>query len=413
VLLVGKDYFITFDDVFNEAIPHRFSWFTGKYEEMPFLQMLRQNRHNPETRTELSDADTKGVWYDGLGDCATIVSHRKGLQVEQRPYGGTIHVDGGVDQVFRDNQGVSFRSEDITFEGKAGVVRKRAEGTNELALVHAVRIAAAGLTLETSDADLGIAASFRNPAEVSGLYYAPRASRIRISPVAGSIYIDGQRQDRSAGQEIALKAGRHRWQVTAGDPVPNAPSILRTENTAGGGRLIVENVAGATGYRYQLSRDGGKNWSSTPATLTGLADGIKVHVRAIALNGSQQSAPGPEYPIYITSRPPLPPDGLSIHLQNGAASLTWGELLGVTEYRLYADDRVVYRGPERSFVDVHAARSYAVSAVSGNGEGPRSAAVQAIPNSWLTFDPKPGEPFRRQAVEKPGGNSTAPPYYPH
>jgi len=415
ILLVGKDYFITFDDVFNEAIPHRFSWFVGKYEEMPFVQMLRQSRHNPETRTDLLNNDTKGVWYDGLGDSMAIVSHRQDLKVEQRPYGATVHVDGGVDQVFRDNAGVTYRGGDIVFEGKAGVVRKRPDGSSELALVHGSRIAAGGLTLETADADLGLGASFRKPAEVSGIYYAPHASSLRIAPAPGEIYVDGERQTvvrTSGGADIALKAGTHRWQMTAGDPVPNAPRILRTENNAGGARVIVERVAGASGYSCEISRDGGKTWSTAAATLSGLPDGVKVHVRAIALHGTQQSAPGPEYPVYVTVRPPTPPDGLSIQLRDGGASLSWGELLGVTEYRVYAGDRLVFRGRDRHFADAHAAHSYAVSAVNGNGEGPRSAAVQADSHSWLTFDPKPGEPFRRGAMEKPG-HDPAPPYYPH
>jgi hypothetical protein len=228
--------------------------------------------------------------------------------------------------------------------------------------------------------------------------------------------VDGERQTvvRTSGSaEIALKAGTHRWQMTAGDPVPNAPRILRTENTAGGARVIVEPVAGASRYSYEISGDGGKTWSAAAATLSGLPDGVKVHVRAIALHAMQQSAPGPEYPVYVSAKPPLPPDGLSIQLRDGGASLSWGELLGVMEYRVYAGDRLVYRGMDRHFADAHAAHSYAVSAVNGNGEGPRSAPVQADPDSWLTFDPKPGEPFRRAAVEKPGHDPAPPPYYPH
>ena len=89
---------------------------------------------------------------------------------------------------------------------------------------------------------------------------------------------------------------------------------------------------------------------------------------------------------------------LSIRLKSGGASLSWGEVLGVREYRLYAGDKLVHQGPERQFTDAHAAQSYTVSAVNGNGEGARSNAVQSDPASWLTFDPKPGEPFRRDAV---------------
>jgi hypothetical protein len=414
VLLIGNDYFITFDDVFNEAIPHRFSWFVGKYEDMPFLRILRGGGRNPdEMRTDIVNDTTKGVWYDGLGDTMAIVSHRKDLKVASRPYGAEVRVDGGVDEVFRDNAGVRYREQGIEFDGKAGVVRKRSDGSTELALVHGSRISAGGLTLETNDPDLGISAGFDKPTESSGIYCAPRASRVRIEPFSGDFYVDGKRQPvRSvgAGVEVAFDPGTHWWQATAGDPTPNAPRILRTENVAGGARVIVEPVAGATGYRYELSRDGGKTWSPSAETLSGIADETKVHVRVIAVNASRQSAPGPEYPVYVTSKPPLPPDGLSIELRDGKASLTWGEILGATEYQLYADGQIVYRGLDRSFVDARPAHSYAVAAVNGNGEGGRSGAVEADPGSWLTFDPKPGEPFRRDATERTA--SATPPHYP-
>jgi len=74
VLLIGSDYFATFDDVFNEAIPHRWSWFVGRYEEMPFIKVVRGGGRNPEAgRTDLATISTKGVWYDGLGDSMVIV----------------------------------------------------------------------------------------------------------------------------------------------------------------------------------------------------------------------------------------------------------------------------------------------------------------------------------------------------
>ncbi len=226
---------------------------------------------------------------------------------------------------------------------------------------------------------------------------------MRIDPTKGSVFVNGERQAVTNG-EISLKPGTHRWQMTAGDPVPNAPRIARTENLAGGARVIVQPVAGATRYRYELSRDGGKTWTAASAELSGLADGVKVHVRAIAANATKESVAGQEYPAYISSKPPLPPDGLSVSLQNGAATFTWGEVLGVTEYRLYAGNRLVYKGTARRYTDKTPAPEYTIAAVNGNGEGKKSIAVRTDPSSWLTFDPKPGEPFRRMAG--------APVYYP-
>jgi hypothetical protein len=326
-----------------------------------------------------------------------IVSHRKDLEVQPRKYGATVRVNGGTDEVFRDNDGVSYNASGIVFEGKAGVVRHRAGGLIQMALIHGSRISVGGVALATKDPELGISASFRDPNEVSGVYTATHDSQVQITGATGVLYIDGARSTN-------WKAGTHRWQMTGGDPIPNAPRILRTESMANGARVIVEPVEAARDYRYEISRDNGKSWSAGSAAITGLPEGSKVHVRAIARNATRESVPGPEYPVYISSKPPLPPDGLSAALRQNAALLTWGEVLGVTEYRLYADDRLVYRGPNRTFTDPHAATHYAVSAVSGNGEGGRSLPVSADRNSWLTFDPKPGEPFRRDVA--------APVYYP-
>ena len=160
--------------------------------------------------------------------------------------------------------------------------------------------------------------------------------------------------------------------------------------------------------------------------ISGLPEGRKVHVRAVALNAQHESAPGPDYPLYITSQPPLPPDGLHVDLAQGAATVSWGEVLGVAEYRLYArvngakEFTLLYRGLDRLYVDRRpgiqpcnpfpgtraGARlagivEYAVSCVNGIGEGLRSLTADTDPSSWRNWDPKPGEPFRRLYIPAP------------
>jgi hypothetical protein len=324
-----------------------------------------------------------------------IVSQRRDLRVEPRKYGAVVTVDDGEDLVFRDGEGTKVQEGDVSFQGKAGVARKRRGGQLEIALIHGVHVAIGGLSITTADSDLGISASFQKPDEVSGVYNAPRASQVVIEPATGVFFVDGQ-----PASEAALPAGTHHWQITKGDPVPMAPRILRTENFAGGARVRVEPVGGATSYSYEMSRDGGATWTAVSSTVSGLPDGVKVHIRVIAKNASKSSGPGPEYPLYVSSKPPLPPDGLSIALRDGGAALSWGEVLGASEYRLYAGSRLVYAGLERRYLDLHAGGPYSVAAVNGNGEGPHSIAVQGDVASWLTFDPKPGEPFRRAPVEE-------------
>jgi hypothetical protein len=223
---------------------------------------------------------------------------------------------------------------------------------------------------------------------------------------------------------------------------------VRTENHAEGARVIASAVASATQYRLELSKDSGVTWTkigleTTPEfSVSGLADEQKFHVRVVALNPVHESAPGPEYPLYVTKNPPPAPDGIHVDLSDGAATVSWGEVLGVSEYRLYArsadqtDFRLVHRGLDRTFRDerpgIRAANSnpsdsaaatqtgvieYCVAAVNGNGEGPRSRAADTNPRSWRNWDPKPGEPFRRTYFDRagsapPGTDDDRSQYYP-
>jgi hypothetical protein len=183
---------------------------------------------------------------------------------------------------------------------------------------------------------------------------------------------------------------------------------------------LVKAVPSASKYRLQVSGDNGRTWldaeesSGTQFTLRGLGIDHKVHVRAIALNTDHKSQPGPEYPIYITAKPPLPPDGLIV---DGASTISWGEELGVTKYRLYARKqgdsafRLLYEGLETHYrAESTSNMEYRLTAVNGNGEGPPSRIVDTDPASWRSWDPQPGEPFRRSNVRS--GARSAADYYP-
>ncbi|MDR3723123.1 MAG: hypothetical protein P4K83_01370 [Terracidiphilus sp.] len=126
-------------------------------------------------------------------------------------------------------------------------------------------------------------------------------------------------------------------------------------------------------------------------------------------------------------------------IEDGAARLSWGEVLGVTEYRLYRKKpgecgfTVCYRGLERIYAERDAslhrpdhvptrakdntgtAIQYYVAAVNGNGEGNSSMTVDTDPCFWRNWTPKPGEPFRRTEVCGKYGtmpNDGIGPYYP-
>jgi len=455
VLLSGHDYFVVYDRVLNETISHRLSWFVRRGSELPTIKLIRGFTTAKESqRTDIQTAASTGVWFDGPGDSMAVVSHRKDIEVVAAHFGCRVHAADIDDIVFQNPEPVHFVEGPTIFDGTAGLIRKR-ENQSEFALFHGTRIGLLGWVFSTTDTDLGIGGIISNDKPASGEYYAPRASSISITMPGLSektvFYIDGKAvtDHRESGTlHIELEQGSHHWELTETLPVPMSTRVERTENRAGGARIIVTPVDSASHYRFELSRDSGATWTKLGESaqpqfdVNGLSDGIKVHIRATALNSTHQSAPGPEYPLYVTKQPPPPPDGLRVDLAQGAATITWGEILGVTEYRLYARTPsarkfvLIYHGLERSFEnrdasirlpnanpnDTNPAKDkdiieYYVSAVNGNGEGPRSRSANTDPASWRNWDPKPGEPFRRDFYDdSPSAsikvNAEWPHYYP-
>ena len=207
-------------------------------------------------------------------------------------------------------------------------------------------------------------------------------------------------------------------------------------------------MAAGSGYKLEISDDDARTWrpagglAMTPVfTLSGLINGKKYHARIFATNAEYTSAAGQEYPLYITQDTPPPPDGLCIELAAGSARLTWGEVLGVTEYRLYRRKRgqtqftVVYFGRAMAWKDVDASIlpstssprdaadtgkatpaeiEYCVASSNHNGEGKRSRIVNTDPVSWRNWNPNGDEPFRRtvERTEGPLPNDGIGRYYP-
>jgi hypothetical protein len=454
VLLAGHEYFIVYDRLMNESLIHRLSWFVRRGSELPTIKLLRGVVPGDKVtqRTDIQTEATTGVWFDGVGDSMALVSHRKDIDATATSFGCRVHVDDIDDLVFNHHEGVHFAEGDTVFDGKSGLIRKT-KNSVEFALFHGTLIGVTGFTVSTDDTDLGVGGKIVAGQPPQGEYFAPKPSSVRISaPGLGgknAFYIDGVAQSaKPEGDDfvIELAAGPHHWELTDQLPMPVAPAILRTENHAGGARVILAEVASASQYRLELSKDSGATWTALPAhaqsttELTALANGQKVHVRGLAMNALQESRPGPEYPIYITDQPPAPPDGLHVDLSDGVATVSWGEVLGAKEYRLFgkvdgdSEFQLLYSGLERSYHDKRPeTRScnsapgenragsppvivqYYVTASNGNGEGPRSRIADTNPASWRNWDPRPGEPFRRVLSfppDSPPSASEWPRYYP-
>lgn len=437
ILLAGHDYFVLYDNVLHVEITHRFSWFVRRGSEFPTIAPLRGVAKAKESqRTEIQTAATTGFWQDGQGDSMVLVSHRKDIEAKATHYGCRVTGPGIDDIVFRNPDSVHFAEGATTFSGTAGMIRL-SKDKSEFALFHGKQISVQGVVISTDDQNLGISGAVAAGKAIYGDYYAPTSSRVKIAVPSLTekivFYIDGQAQsaERDPGaMTIDLAEGHHRWELTDKLPVPIAPKILRTESHANGARVFAMASASASQYRFEMSNDNSVTWqaigvqSAPEIAVSGLADGVKVHVRATALNAEHESAPGDEYPLYVTNAPPPPPDGLRIALANGAATLSWGEILGVTEYRLYAKSprerksALLYQGLDRVYVDkrsdiqtplaspndsAQGVRKkfveYYVTAVNGNGESVKSRVADTNPGSWRNWDPKPGEPFRRDFID--------------
>lgn len=474
IMLVGTDYMIIADDAQG---PGRFSWFTVKDMPFPKIAFLNPLSARTDHLATMQTQMSKGILRDTGGPSVVLVSHKlDGVELEAmtaKPYpvletesikqyaparGNTlpqgvylVKTPTSHDRVFRNLKTIDFNRNDESFTGTAGVIRSRNDGSTELSLFGGTRIAAKGVELTVADdQDFAISASFTSANQISGMFVAAAGGELKIrarGASSSSLYIDGSKQQ--IGREgylltVTLPAGRHVWELTAGQPKPLPPVIDRTENGPESATVFYTPVAGATGYRIELSSDGGKNWreatrsTSDHATLTSMPAQGKVHVRVIAINDQKQSDPGREYPIYLSAKPPLAPEGIWLDLAANQVSVSWGQILGVKEYRLYRrvagqqNWQMIYAGLNRSFLDANATGAtppaalpgsadnisftppnvpvyeYAISAVDGNGEGDRSVIVNSAPTNWRNWWPADQErKFKRQSA------FWLPPYVPH
>ncbi|MFS0726470.1 hypothetical protein [Paenibacillus sp. 1P07SE] len=275
---------------------------------------------------------------------------------------------------------------------------------------------------------------------------------------AHRLYIDGAASETVAwrcdgGQAeliFTLPAGSTVWQWTAGDAAPGEPGALRISLAApDAAELVWDAAAGADGYEVAVSRDGCRSWRTaergigeTRYRLQGLVPGTKLHVRLRPWRGETAGEWSEPYPVYPSEQAPPAPDGLRLRREDGAVEASWGMVLGAQRYRLYRrrtdrdEHELVYEGEARSYRDEDAAAAgqtrhaghardavtvpegdssgmarltadagtrearrwdyaYSVSAVNGNGEGPRSLERDTAPGGLIDWDPMPHEKFRR------------------
>lgn len=471
IMLVGTDYWLLTDHIRSDwRFRARFTWFTARDLEFPKLVFLNPESVRQDHWTEIQTPMSKGFHRDFHGDAdflhtvlvthkdavspshmspialpflttAPIKQYRRSRGFDTPPGAWRIQTGQSQDIVFRALDAVDYRNDDgDLFEGTAGVIRHLDDGAVEMAMFHSRKMGAAGLTVAVDREWIGVGCRIEND-RVEGVFMAPQAGAITLTAAnmdSKTLYIDSRPVEMVRGQgsiTAPLPAGQHTWQLVAGPPRPAQPVIKSTAYLKNGVRLDFTETAGAQDYLIELSRDGGKSWQEQASTaetailLSALVPG-KYHVRVTARNGDLIGLPADEWPAYVTEEPPHHPEGVALRITENGAELSWGRVLGVTEYRLYRreagtdDYELIYSGGAREFTDsppepltrpyalpgiarnAHRPKApvyeYAVSAVNGFGEGDKSPPVTTDPASWLVWQPAgPTGYSRRSAFWEP------------
>lgn len=427
IMLLGSDYFLVYDDVYNQNLATRFSWFTHIDEELPDLEIVKAggagytaaSRRRPEF-TSHTAKETKGIWYDGTGDFLTFVSHKKGFERQPKAFGCIVTSPTGThDYIFRSDNSLSVSESGLIFEGTAGFIRMKESGSQEWALFHGTKIGNEVFSIQTINTDAGIGASFQNAKEIIGEFYCPDYAVVdfqwkHVIPKNIKFYLDGNEfpvKREGNKWQVKFPKGNHIWTVSGGLPTLLRPQIDYTQNEKGTVIVSIDAVPGASSYRYEYSLNGTTGWEviktqkSREIQVYPLVNEGKGYIRVIASNKDHRSEPSVVYPIYYTIEKPHFPDGLKLILRNDKIDLSWGSVLGCNEYSLYKRQKgekefeLVYHGNGNVFSEQSNAEEsiyeYAVTASNGNGESNLSGSIDTDPSSWLNFDPMPGEPFRR------------------
>lgn len=441
ILQSGADYIAVFDDVANNSTESRFSWFTGREDDFPFIYQLTPGVSFTDADLRPSQSSyhkdpavlpTKGRYYDGKGDFLTIVTHLPNTKVARTTYGAQVQLrDGTTDHVFRSDTIVRYKQNGLVFAGTSGIIKEIAPGQFQGALFDGSELGAGPLRIQMdTGGNTGI--SFQ---PVNGGYkgkcqtITDKYIRFYLDGDGKSglhFFIDGMpvvpQQADNGAIIISFPAGEHHWQWSSTNVIPGIPIITGTSNKSGGFSLHWTGVPGAASYQVQLSKDNGASWRAvagaiqdTTTLVEGLMNHTKVHCRIIANGNDVQGNASAAYPVYINADPPHCPEGLQAMLQNSVVSIQWGQILGALQYNLYrrvksAKDtswQLLYSGPQRAWLHTLPPNApvyeYTVTAVNGNGESSRSVMCDTDPASILNWYPPRYYRFRRDTESHENG----------
>jgi hypothetical protein len=440
VLMSGNDYILIFDDVMDNSVEGRLSWFVGKEDDFPFIHQLKPGIRGADANIQPSKTpyhddrgviSTKGRYYDGKGDFLTLVTHRDWINPVFE--GGICRVDrpdGSREWVFRDDQSLVFGQGEMVFEGSAGMIRQSADKKLvEAALFQGTKVGIPGIVAEFAATPKHGGMSVKNtPHGFSGIIQVREKTTVKFTLTAPMkelvFYLDGTEMALTPESEnaylLVVPAGKHNWQWTSAGVIPVAPAVKSSISGATWCELEWPPVPGALSYSIQKSTDGGINWinmadniQGTKYRVSGLTDGKKVHIRVSAKGRGGIGEPSGDYPVYPTSALPHQPEGLRLMKSGGEVSLNWGQVLGADQYTLYQREKgateycLIYSGTDCNYntklADEDRIYEFSVTASNGNGESARSIPADTDESRLINWYPVPGEIFRRDTESHENG----------
>lgn len=438
VLMSGNDYILIFDDVRDNSVEGRLSWFVGKEDDFPSIQQIKPGVPGAEAKIELSNTPyhkdgeelpTKGRYYDGKGDFLTLVTHREKISAVEEDQAFRINKpDGSTDLVFRDDHSLNFDKNELIFEGTAGLIHQSADKkSTEAALFQGRKIGIPGISAELVGSSQYAGMSLRNSTSgFTGIIQGRGESVIRFSlksPVKNLFfYLDGVEMALVKSGEnsytFRVPAGIHQWQWTSEGLIPEAAEIITSVTGPDWCWLNWKPVTGAVSYSIEKSVDGGVNWTlsaknirNTNYKLTGLKAEKKVHVRVRTVGTGGIGEPSGDYPVYPGNTKPHAPEGLTAVKTGNEVNLSWGQVLGADQYVLYQREKgssafkKIYSGSARSasVKTIGEILEFAVTASNGNGESPMSIIADTDESRLINWYPVPGEIFRRDTESQENG----------
>ncbi|WP_189565467.1 fibronectin type III domain-containing protein [Persicitalea jodogahamensis] len=441
VLQSGGDYIVIFDDVEDSQTEGRFSWFVGKEDDFPFIQQLSPGAPLQDADIQPSKSNyhddkgvlsTKGRYYDGKGDFLTFVSHKSGIKAQKTAYGCLVRKEeNATDYVFRNSTEVVFNQAGMRFQGTSGIIQQNLDKSYNAALFRGNQLGVPGI-LVTLNPSTNSSLSLQSDKDgFRGVIQAQQEISLIFTRPAGAnkemmFYVDGEPLSGKAVSsnkvQLTLSPGTYVWQWNSTGVIPSTPVILGTTHRSQGGNVSWNQVPGADTYQLQMSLDGGESWKTSKdmikgqtTSLTGLANGTKIHVRVRAKGKGGWSVASDEYPIFVTDQVPHAPEGLLVRPEERGQCLTWGRILGASRYYLYrrakdsASDsaQLIYSGPESTFLDksipTESIAEYWVKAENGNGISKESTHNDTDSKRLINWYPKPDENFRRDTRNHENG----------